>query len=198
MPMTEDEIRDRHLDRSIRDLNGLNREIEECGRCRRGNAMPILASGHPQADIMLVKYAAAQAEREEGVAFYGRSGSAILRCLERLGIDPLAIYGTLCVKCPVPAPDRPCIEHLLDEMAIVGPRLVVVMGERAVRTVNALQVPLGHEIRPALGEIQELAPSIAAIVVPDLDECLTDDRGKRRFWSAFTRVGDWYADVPPF
>ena len=37
--------------------------------------MPVLGSGHPQADIMLLKYAPRPAEVEEGVAFYGRSGT---------------------------------------------------------------------------------------------------------------------------
>ncbi len=40
-------------------------------------------------------------EIEEGVAFYGRSGSALMKSFKRLGIDPLTVYGTLCVKCPV-------------------------------------------------------------------------------------------------
>jgi len=35
------------------------------------------------------------------VAFYGRSGTALTKSLRRLDIDPLAVYGTLTVKCPV-------------------------------------------------------------------------------------------------
>ena len=63
--------------------------------------MPVLGSGHPQADVFLLKHAPTVAEIEEGVAFYGRSGTALMKSLKRLGIDPLAVYGTLCVKCPV-------------------------------------------------------------------------------------------------
>ena len=37
--------------------------------------MPVLGSGHPQADIMLLKYSALPSEIEEGVAFYGRAGA---------------------------------------------------------------------------------------------------------------------------
>ena len=36
------------------------------------------------------------------MAFYGRTGNALMKSLKRLSIDPLAVYGTLCVKCPVP------------------------------------------------------------------------------------------------
>src|SRR2546425_8823351 len=63
--------------------------------------MPVLGSGHPQADVFLLKYSARPAEVEEGVAFYGRTGNALMKSLKRLQIDPLAVYGTLCVKCPV-------------------------------------------------------------------------------------------------
>ena len=94
--------------------------------------MPVLGSGHPQADIFMVKHSALPSEVEEGVAFYGRGGNALMKSLKRLSIDPLAVYGTLCVKCPVIDPelaDPGCVGRLLEELAIVAPKLVVVMGE---------------------------------------------------------------------
>src|SRR5438477_12813654 len=104
MPATDDEIREKYLERAIRELNSLTREIQGCEHCPRGNLMPVLGSGHPQADIFLLKYAPVPSEIEEGVAFYGRAGSALMKSFKRLGIDPLAVYGTLCVKCPVADP----------------------------------------------------------------------------------------------
>ncbi len=50
---------------------------------------------------MLLKHAPLPSEIEEGVAFYGRSGGALMKSFKRLSIDPLAVYGTLCVKCPL-------------------------------------------------------------------------------------------------
>ena len=64
MPATDDEIREKYLERAIRELNQLTRELQECRSCPRGNLMPVLGSGHPQADIMLLKYAATAAEIE--------------------------------------------------------------------------------------------------------------------------------------
>ena len=101
MPQTDDEIREKYLERAIRELNALTRDLQGCSHCPRGNLMPVLGSGHPQADVFLLKFAPVVSEVEEGVAFYGRSGSALMKSLKRLGIDPLAVYGTLCVKCPV-------------------------------------------------------------------------------------------------
>src|SRR6202140_5682304 len=101
MPVKDDEIREKYLERAIRELNTLTRELQACPYCPRGNLMPVLGSGHPQADIMLLKYAPQPSEIEEGVAFYGRAGGALMKSLKRLSIDPLAVYGTLCVKCPL-------------------------------------------------------------------------------------------------
>ena len=57
MPVTDDEIREKYLERAIRELNLLMRELQACEHCPRGNLMPVLGSGHPQADIMLLKHA---------------------------------------------------------------------------------------------------------------------------------------------
>ena len=201
MRTTDDEIQEKYLERAIRELNQLTRSLQECSHCPRGNLMPVLGSGHPQADIMLLKFAPTAAEVEEGVAFYGRSGNALMKSFKRLGIDPLVVYGTLCVKCPVSDPALAagdCMERVVEELAIVQPRIVVVMGDKALETLNELQVPLGRELSSAQGQVQTLTPTIDALFVPDIDESLDSEQSKREFWSAFRALGDWYADLPPY
>jgi len=201
VPATDDEIREKYLERAIRELNAFTREVQSCQHCPRGNLMPVLGSGHPQADIFLLKYAARPAEVEEGVAFYGRAGGALMKSLKRLGIDPLSVYGTLCVKCPVSDPalaDPACLARLIEELAIVDPKIVVVMGEAALAVLNDQDVPLGNEVAAQPGVIQRLTPSIEALYVPDIDEALDDDASKRAFWRAFKVLGEWYADLPPY
>jgi uracil-DNA glycosylase len=201
VPATDDEIREKYLERAIRELNQLTREVQSCEHCPRGNLMPVLGSGHPQADVFLLKYAPMPAEIEEGVAFYGRAGSALMKSFKRLGIDPLAVYGTLLVKCPVPDTDLSapeCRARVLEELAIIQPRIVVVMGEQALEELNDLGVPLGRELEPKLGEIQKLTPTCEALCVPDLDQALDEEGAKRSFWRAFRQLGDWYADLPPY
>jgi len=198
---TDDEIREKYLERAIRELNQLTRELQSCPHCPRGNLMPVLGSGHPQADIFLLKYAPTPSEIEEGVAFYGRSGTALMKSFKRLQIDALAVYGTLCVKCPVSdtaLADPGCISRVLEELAIVQPKIVVVMGEDALATLNDLDLPLGHPIEATPGVVQQLTPSIDALYVPNIDDALDDERSKRAFWSALRVLGEWYADLPPY
>lgn len=201
MPATDDEIREKYLERAIRELNQLTRELQACERCPRGGIMPVLGSGHPQADVFLLKQAPLPSEVEEGVAFYGRSGTALMKALKRLQIDPLAVYGTLCAKCPVGDPtlaDPECVARVVAELAIVQPKIVVVMGQDALATLNDLDVPLAKPLDWRPGELQQLTPSVDALVTPNIDESLDEESAKRAFWSAFRVLGEWYADLPPY
>jgi uracil-DNA glycosylase len=201
MPATDDEIREKYLERAIRELNSFARRLSECSHCPRGQLMPVLGSGHPQADIFMVKHAPRPSEVEEGVAFYGRSGNALMKSLKRLDIDPLAVYGTLCVKCPVPDTDLAdpvCVARLLEELAIVQPKLVVVMGPDALAVINDLEVPLAQRIDPDPGRLQPFTPSTQALYTPNIDESLDQEQSKREFWNAFRTLGQWWADLPPY
>lgn len=201
MRSIDDEIREKYLERAIRELNQMTREIQDCQHCPRGKLMPVLGSGHPQADIFMLKQAPLASEIEEGVAFYGRSGNALMKSFKRLGIDPLVVYGTLCVKCPTPEPDLAageCVGRLVEELAIVQPKIVVVMGEPALRILNGLSVPLAREVQPDEGVVQAFTPTIDALYVPDIDASLDEEGAKARFWRAFKTLGVWYDDLPPY
>jgi len=52
---TEDEIKEKYLERAIRELNDLGSDLSSCADCPRGDVMPVQGSGHPQADIMMLK-----------------------------------------------------------------------------------------------------------------------------------------------
>ena len=201
VPATDDEIREKYLERAIRELNAFARRLGECDHCPRGQLMPVLGSGHPQADVFMVKYAARPSEVEEGVAFYGRTGNALMKSLKRLSIDPLAVYGTLCVKCPVADPalaDPACVSRLTEELAIVQPKIVVVMGADALAVINELGIPLARPLIAAPGELQQFTPAVEALFVPNIDDALDEEAAKREFWGAFRVLGQWWADLPPY
>ena len=106
------------------------------------------------------------------------------------------------MKCPLPDPslaDPACIGRLVEELAIVQPKILVVMGEDALEVVNDLDVPLsrGSSIAEP-GVLQSFTPSIDALYVPNIDEALDEESAKRAFWRAFQALGAWYADLPPY
>ena len=194
-----DEIYERYLARAIRAINALGDEIND----RDDDAgAAVLGSGHPLADIMLLKARPQAAEVQEGVAFFGRSGNAILKSITRVGIDPLTIYGTNCAKRPeddLEDAKGPAAQFLLREIQITEPKIIVCMGEETAEFVNRIKVPLAEPIDPALaGQVQQLTPTIEALVTPDIDESLDEESSKRRFWKAFQELGRWYSALPPY
>jgi uracil-DNA glycosylase family 4 len=190
-----DEIYDKYLKKAISEINELGDEI---GRSAgRKGAVPVLGSGHPLGDVMLVKHAPQPAEVQEGVAFFGRSGQAILKSLQRLHVDPMAVYGTNCLKFEG-ATERQSRPWLVRELHIVQPKLIVAFGEAAFEFLNGLQFPLSEPLEPETGVLQRFTPTIEALLVPDIDQSLDEQPAKAAFWAAFKALGPWWERLPPY
>ena len=190
-----DEIHEKYLQKAIAEINELGDELSRAAATSESG--PVVGSGHPLADVMLLKYAPQPAEFQEGVAFFGRAGQAILKSLQRLRVDPMAIYGTNCLKFASEDPEeaRP---FLVRELHIVGPKLIVVMGEPALAFLNGLEFPLADPLVWTPGELQRFTPTISALATPDIDASLDEAPAKTAFWNAFKELGRWWAELPPY
>ena len=190
-----DEIQERYLRRAIGEINELGDELLALGDELH---VPVLGSGHPLGDVFLLKYRPAQSEIHEGVAFFGRAGQALLKSLQRLAVDPLAVYGTNCLKFGTETPTE-ARGWLTRELHIVQPKLVVAMGAETVVFLNALDFPLSEQLdAERLGEVQAFTPTTEALVTPDIDDSLDEQGAKTRFWNAFKALGAWWAELPPY
>ena len=192
--MPTDEIYERYLKKAISEINELGDEIARAA----GSSAPVLGSGHPLADVFLLKYGPQAPEIQEGVAFFGRTGQAILKSLQRLHVDPMAIYGTNCLKYADEKADEQARKWLTRELHIVQPRLVVVMGEDALEFLNSIEFPLSSTLETTTGELQRFTPTVEALVCPDIDASLDEQPDKTRFWNAFKPLGSWWAEQPPY
>jgi uracil-DNA glycosylase family 4 len=189
-----DEIYERYLQKAISEINELGDEI---GRAGDATHVPVLGSGHPLADVFLLKHSPKPSEIQEGVAFFGRAGQALLKSLQRLHVDPMAVYGTNCLKFGGESFDE-AAPWLVRELHIVQPKLLVLMGEPTVEFVNALEFPLSDPIDAETEGLQRFTATIDALVVPDIDSALDEAPAKTAFWNAFKAVGAWYAELPPY
>ena len=192
--MATDEIFEKYLQKAITEINALGDEVAHAGA---GARVPVVGSGHPLGDVFLLKYAPRASELQEGVAFYGRAGQAVLKSLQRLRVDPMSIYGTNCVKF-ADGDEEESRDWLIRELHIVQPKLVVVMGEDALEFLNGLSFPLSQPVGATPGELQRFTPTIEALVVPDIDSALDEAPAKTAFWNAFKTVGPWWAALPPY
>ncbi len=189
-----DQIYERYLQKAITEINELGDEIARAGDTVR---IPVLGSGHPLADVFLLKHEPKPAEVHEGVAFYGRAGQALLKSLQRLGVDPMAVYGTNCLKFAGQDPDeaRPWLAR---ELTIAQPKLLVAMGPETVAFVSELGFPLSDRLDPDREGRQRFTATIEALVVPDIDASLDEAPAKTAFWNAFKALGPWWAELPPY
>lgn len=192
--MATDEIYEKYLQKAITEINALGDEVAQAGG---GIRVPVVGSGHPLADVFLLKHTPRASELQEGVAFYGRSGKALLKSLQRLHVDPMAIYGTNCIKF-AGGDEEESRPFLLRELHIVQPKLVVAMGEPARAFLNSVEFPLSRTVEAIEGELQTFTPTIDALCTPDIDESLDETPAKTAFWNAFKVVGTWWSELPPY
>ncbi|MCW2926661.1 MAG: Uracil-DNA glycosylase-like protein [Thermoleophilia bacterium] len=199
----DDQVFQKYLDRAIVDIHSLGDDVAACGLCDHDDPREsrVLGTGHPLADVMLVKWSPSSEELDFGVAFHGRSGDAIRRSVERLAVDPLDLYGTNLIKCsshPTACMRERCPEWLLREIRIVEPKLLVVMGQASLDAINGLEVPDASRLEPTPGAVQRWTHACEAIWCPDIDDSLDRPASKQAFWQAFRVLGEWYSDKPPF
>ena len=189
-----DEIYERYLQKAISEINELGDEI---GRAGDELHVPVLGSGHPLADVFLLKHSPKPSEIQEGVAFFGRAGQALLKSLQRLHVDPMAVYGTNCLKFGGESFEE-AAPWLQRELHIVQPKLLVLMGAETVSFLNELEFPLADAVDRAADGLQRFTATIEALVVPDIDAALDEAPAKTAFWNAFKAVGAWYSELPPY
>jgi uracil-DNA glycosylase len=191
--VTTDEIYERYLRKAITEINRLSHEIAQAA----DGAPTALPTGHPLASIFLLKYGPQAQELQEGVAFHGRAGTALIKSLQRLHVDPMAVYGTNCLKFGGESFEE-AAPWLTRELHIVQPKLLVLMGPETVEFVNALSFPLSDSLDPTAEGLQRFTATVAALVVPDIDTALDEAPAKTAFWNAFKAVGVWYSELPPY
>jgi uracil-DNA glycosylase len=191
--VTTDEIYERYLRKAIGEINRLSHEIAQAA----DGAPTALPTGHPLANIFLLKYGPQAQELQEGVAFHGRAGNALIKSLQRLHVDPMEVYGTNCVKF-AGADLETCAEWLRRELRIVEPKLLVVMGDDALEFLNGIDFPLSTPLEAKVGDLQRFTPTIEALVTPDIDQSLDEAAAKTAFWNAFKTVGPWWSALPPY
>jgi uracil-DNA glycosylase family 4 len=199
--VADDQIYEKYQAKAIAEINRLGHDVTSGLAERHPDCAPVLGTGHPLADVFLLKHAPVPSESQEGVAFFGRAGQAILKSLQRMRIDPLVLYGTCCLKAAI-EPDEADLSDarawLTRELHITQPRIVVPCGEQAVVFLDSLRFPLSRRGPRPVGEIVQWTPTIELLAVPDIDASLNEAAAKQAFWSAFRRLGDWYENLPPY
>jgi uracil-DNA glycosylase family 4 len=126
-------------------LNDLAATASHCTRCQlsRGRTQAVFSDGNPQSKLVLIGEGPGQNEDETGIPFVGKAGQLLTKILESVGIDRKQdIYICNTVKCRppqnrAPEPDEmaACRPYLDGQMAHVQPKLILLAGSTAVKSV---------------------------------------------------------------
>lgn len=135
-------------------LDAIAKEIEQCDVCKVGKiGVAVSGEGNPDAGVVFIGEAPGKTEAQTGRPFIGRSGQ-LLRSMIRdtLGLDDLKdVYITSPVKylpakgTPTPAEIAHGKTHLDKQLAIVNPKIVVLMGSVAAQGVLGEKIAVKTE-----------------------------------------------------
>ena len=140
------------------DAEALAQTIAQCQACAlcEGRRHAVAGGGHLPADWMVVGDALSDAEDEQGQVFVGDEGLLLDNMLRAVGrsrheAGPSAAYVTTALKCrpligqkPADADIAQCANYLKRQVALVQPRVIVLMGSLATQAVLGSTEPVGR------------------------------------------------------
>ena len=174
-------------------------QINSCEKCRlcetRTNVVP--GEGNPAARLMFIGEGPGQEEDRYGRPFVGPSGELLTRMIHAIGLERTEVYICNVVKCrpphnrnPQPEEAAACLNYLRAQVALVRPRVIVLLGKVACRyTLNEeIFVTRDH------GRWYERK---GTLMMPTFhpSALLRDPSKKRDAWEDFQKIRDKLAEL---
>ncbi len=143
------------VDPGPRSARGHERAVKGCTACslHQHRAHPVVGDGPREARLLLVSDVPRRHEDVHGHALAGSRRNVVDQAMLRAGIDPATVRRTSVVRCRTPD-DRPvtleeastCSGHLLGELSLVEPEVVVALGELATNVMLGRAAPFDRVV----------------------------------------------------
>lgn len=183
-------------DETIEDIRA---DIGNCTRCplHEGRTKIVHSTGNLKADLMFVGEAPGADEDAQGEPFVGRAGQLLNKIIEAIGMKREDVFIGNINRCRPPgnrAPTLPeaetCKPFLLREIAVVRPKVIVVLGNTACQ--NLLETKVG--ITKLRGNFQDY---FGVKVMPTFHPAylLRDPSKKREVWEDMKKVRDYLNEL---
>lgn len=180
------------LPESNETLEEIRADIGNCTRCplHEGRTKIVHSTGNLQADLMFIGEAPGADEDAKGEPFVGRAGQLLNKIIEAIGMKREDIFIGNINRCRPPGNRTPtlpeaetCKPFLLREIAVVRPKIVVVLGNTACQ--NLLNTKVG--ITKLRGNFQDY---FGVKVMPTFHPAylLRDPSKKRETWEDMKKV----------
>ena len=162
---------------------------EGCG-LGAGCTQKVPGQGDAHAPLMLIGEGPGEQEDRQGLAFVGPAGQLLTRMLSAIQLPRERVYICNVVKCrpprnrqPSPEEIQACIGHLRAQVALVKPRIILLLGATAVRAV------LGPEYRITRCRGQWFERKGVSIIATYHPSALLRDPAKKRdAWDDLKKV----------
>jgi uracil-DNA glycosylase family 4 len=175
-------------------IDYIRAEIGDCTRCplHEGRIQIVHTTGNFQADLMFVGEAPGADEDEQGRPFVGRAGQLLTKIIESIGMSRDEVCIGNINRCRPPGNRKPepnetaaCRPFLLREIAVVKPRVIVVLGATAAHNLLQVKTP----ITKLRGEFHDY---FGVKVMPTFHPAylLRDPHKKREVWDDMKKVRD--------
>ncbi len=171
---------------TLHDTVAACRACELCGHRQK----PVFGVGDVQADWMVIGDPQAEAEGQLGEPFVGQASQLLDNMLKAVGLNRQAsgeggVYITSSLKCRLPASRNPspqelatCAPYLARQVALVQPKVILVMGRFAVQSVLQSTEPLG-KLRGQVHHYQ----GVPVVVTYHPDALLRNPVDKAKAWA---------------
>lgn len=176
-------------------LEDIWNDIGECVRCplSEGRTHIVHSEGNRKAQLMFVGEAPGADEDRQARPFVGRAGQLLNKIIEAIGLKREDVFIGNVNRCrppqnrtPTPAEAATCKPFLLREIAVVRPKVIVVLGNTAMK--NLLGTKEG--ITKVRGQFQDY---MGIKVMPTFHPAylLRDPSKKRETWDDMKKVRDY-------
>jgi len=181
-------------------IESIRAEIGDCTRCELcglGRKQIVHSTGNFNAELMFVGEAPGADEDEQGFPFVGRAGQLLTKIIEGIGMKREEVFIGNINRCrppgnrqPLPAETNACRPFLLREVAVVRPKVIVVMGNTATQNLLGIKTPIS-KLR---GNFQEY---FGVKVMPTFHPAylLRDPHKKREVWEDMKKVRDYLNSI---
>src|SRR5437867_7830492 len=117
----------------------------KCAHLARSRTQTVFGVGNPDAEIMFIGEAPGADEDQQGEPFVGRAGQLLTRIIKAMGFAREDVYIANILKCrpdvpagsfgnrvPTPLEMQTCRPYLVEQIAVIQPRVLVTLGAVAV------------------------------------------------------------------
>jgi uracil-DNA glycosylase len=183
-------------------LEALHEVMVRCTRCdlsiSRTQVVP--GAGSPQAGLLIVGEAPGASEDREGIPFVGASGRLLNDMLDLAGIRRDQVFIANVVRCRPPENRSPrvgeiraCAGWLAEQIRLIEPRLVVVLGRFALQHF----LPDGKitQLQGTLQEIDYEGRSLGLFPVLHPAAVLRSPDRRPQYEEHFRRLGEVWAEA---